>query len=140
MIVGEFNINSLSQKIRKNWIYNSILFDFGMNPEDYGNKKKMQNLISEIDQTFDLIMILEDFNESMVLLKNGLSWNYEDLLSVKLNVHNERTKTLISEMAKNTLRKWLKASYIFYDYFKVSKLAYITHRYVPSFDFYVMFI
>ena len=121
MIVGEFNINSLSQKIRKNWIYNSILFDFGMNPEDYGNKKKMQNLISEIDQTFDLIMILEDFNESMVLLKNGLSWNYEDLLSVKLNVHNERTKTLISEMAKNTLRKWLKESYIFYDYFKVSR-------------------
>ena len=121
MIVGEFNINSLSQKIRKNWIYNSILFDFGMNPEDYGNKKKLQNLISEIDQTFDLIMILEDFNESMVLLKNGLSWNYEDLLSVKLNVHNERTKTLISEMAKNTLRKWLKESYIFYDYFKVSR-------------------
>ena len=121
MIVGEFNINSLSQKIRKNWIYNSILFDFGMIPEDYGNKKKLQNLISEIDQTFDLIMILEDFNESMVLLKNGLSWNYEDLLSVKLNVHNERTKTLISEMAKNTLRKWLKESYIFYDYFKVSR-------------------
>ena len=121
MIVGEFNINSLSQKIRKNWIYNSILFDFGMNPEDYGNKKKMQNLISEIDQTFDLIMILEDFNESMVLLKNGLSWNYEDLLSVKLNVHNERTKTLISEMAKNTLRKWLMESYLFYDYFKVSR-------------------
>ena len=92
-----------------------------MNPEDYGNKKKMQNLISEIDQTFDLIMILEDFNESMVLLKNGLSWNYEDLLSVKLNVHNERTKTLISEMAKNTLRKWLMESYLFYDYFKVSR-------------------
>ena len=121
MIVGEFNINSLSQKIRKNWIYNSILFDFGMNPEDYGNKKKLENLISEIDQTFDLIMILEDFNESMVLLKNGLSWNYEDLLSVKLNVHNERTKTLISEMAKNTLRKWLMESYLFYDYFKVSR-------------------
>ena len=92
-----------------------------MNPEDYGNKIKLQNLISEIDQTFDLIMILEDFNESMVLLKNGLSWNYENLLSVKLNVHNERTKTLISEMAKNTLRKWLKESYIFYDYFKVSR-------------------
>ena len=122
MIVGGININSLSQNIRKNWIYNSILFDFGMNPEDYGNKKKLQNLISEIDQTFDLIIIVEDFNESMVLLKNGLSWNYEDLLSVKLNVHNEKTKTVISERAKNTLRKWLKESYIFYDYFKVSKL------------------
>ena len=123
MIVGEFNINSLSQKIRKNWIYNSILFDFGMNPEDYGNKTILQNLISKIDQTFDLIMIVEDFNESMVLLKNGLSWNYEDLLSVKLNVHNEMTKSIISERAKNSLRKWLKESYIFYDYFKVSIFA-----------------
>ena len=127
MIVGEFNINSLSQKIRKNWIYNSILFDFGMNPEDYGNKKKLENLISEIDQTFDLIMILEDFNESMVLLKNGLSWNYEDLLSIKLNVHNEKTKSVISEGAKDSLRKWLKSSYIFYEYFKVSKLVFIKY-------------
>ena len=120
MIVGGIDIEN---KLNKNLalLHNSILFDFGMNPEDYGNKTILQNLISEIDQTFDLIMILEDFNESMVLLKNGLSWNYEDLLSVKLNVHNERTKTLISEMAKNTLRKWLKESYIFYDYFKVSR-------------------
>ena len=92
-----------------------------MNPEDYGNKIKLQNLISEIDQTFDLIMIVEDFNESMVLLKNGLSWNYEDLLSIKLNVHNEKTKSVISEGAKDSLRKWLKSSYIFYEYFKVSK-------------------
>ena len=101
-----------------------------MNPEDYGNKKKMQNLISEIDQTFDLIMILEDFNESMVLLKNGLSWNYEDLLSIKLNVHNEKTKSVISEGAKDSLRKWLKSSYIFYEYFKVSKLVFIKYVYI----------
>ena len=110
-------------RLNENLLYNSILFDFGMNPEDYGNKTILQNLISKIDQTFDLIMIVEDFNESMVLLKNGLSWNYEDLLSVKLNVHNEMTKSIISERAKNSLRKWLKESYIFYDYFKVSKLT-----------------
>ena len=122
MIVGGIDIEN---KLNKNLalLHNSILFDFGMNPEDYGNKTILQNLISEIDQTFDLIMIVEDFNESMVLLKNGLSWNYDDLLSVKLNVHNEMTKSVISERAKNSLRKWLKDSYIFYDYFKVSKLA-----------------
>ena len=94
-----------------------------MNQRDFENKTILQNLITKIDKTFDLIMIVEDFNESMVLLKNGLSWNYEDLLSVKLNVHNEMTKSIISERAKNSLRKWLKESYIFYDYFKVSKLT-----------------
>ena len=101
-------------------LHNSMLYDFGMNPKDYGNETILKNLISEIDQTFDLIMIVENFNESMVLLKNGLSWDYEDLLSVKLNVHNEMTKSVISEKAKNSLRMWLNDSYTFYDYFKVS--------------------
>ena len=126
MIVGGIDIeNKLNQNLAL--LHNSILFDFGMNPEDYGNKTILQNLISEIDQTFDLIMIVEDFNESMVLLKNGLSWNYEDLLSIKLNVHNEKTKSVISEGAKDSLRKWLKSSYIFYEYFKVSKLVLIKY-------------
>ena len=101
-------------------LHNSMLYDFGMNPKDYGNETILKNLISEIDQTFDLIMIVENFNESMVLLKNGLSWDYEDLLSVKLNVHNEMTKSVISEKTKNSLRMWLNDSYTFYDYFKVS--------------------
>ena len=106
-------------------LHNSILFDFGMNQRDFENKTILQNLITKIDKTFDLIMIVEDFNESMVLLKNGLSWNYEDLLSIKLNVHNEKTKSVISEGAKDSLRKWLKSSYIFYEYFKVSKNLYL---------------
>ena len=129
MIVGGIDIEN---KLNKNLalLHNSILFDFGMNPEDYGNKTILQNLISEIDQTFDLIMIVEDFNESMVLLKNGLYWNYEDLLSIKLNVHNEKTKSVISEGAKDSLRKWLKSSYIFYEYFKVSKLVFIKYVYI----------
>ena len=99
-----------------------------MNQRDFENKTILQNLITKIDKTFDLIMIVEDFNESMVLLKNGLSWNYEDLLSIKLNVHNEKTKSVISEGAKDSLRKWLKSSYIFYEYFKVSKLVLIKYR------------
>ena len=98
-----------------------------MNQRDFENKTILQNLITKIDKTFDLIMIVEDFNESMVLLKNGLSWKYEDLLNIKLNVHNEKTKSVISEGAKDSLRKWLKSSYIFYEYFKVSKLVFIKY-------------
>lgn len=98
-----------------------------MNQRDFENKTILHNLITKIDKSFDLIMIVEDFNESMVLLKYGLSWNYEDLLSIKLNVHNEKTKSVISEGAKDSLRKWLKSSYIFYEYFKVSKLVFINY-------------
>ena len=121
--VGKINVENVKQNPAL--LHNSILFDFGMNQKDFENKTILQTLIRKIDETFDLIMIVEDFNKSMVLLKNSLSWNYEDLLSIKLNVHDEKTKSVISENAKDSLRKWLQSSYIFYDYFKVSKLVYM---------------
>ena len=117
----ETNEFSAKLNLDNGLLHNSLLYDFGMNPKDYGNDMILKNLISEIDQTFDLIMIVENFNESMVLLQKGLSWNYEDLLSVKLNVHNDKTKSVISEKAKNSLRIWLNDSYTFYNYFKVRK-------------------
>ena len=117
----ETNEFSAKLNLDNGLLHNSLLYDFGMNPKDYGNDMILKNLISEIDQTFNLIMIVENFNESMVLLQKGLSWNYEDLLSVKLNVHNDKTKSVISEKAKNSLRIWLNDSYKFYNYFKVRK-------------------
>ena len=99
-----------------------MLFDFGMNPNQFGNPKNsfvLNDLINEVNKTFDLIMIVEYFEESMILLKNGLSWNFDDISSLKLNVHDIATKSVISDDAKSSLRSWLNDSYVFYDFFKV---------------------
>ena len=64
-------------------------------------------------------MIVEYFKESMILLKNGLSWNFDDMASLRLNVHDIATKSVISDDAKSSLRSWLNDSYVFYDFFKV---------------------
>ena len=103
-------------------LYNGMLFDFGMNPNQFGNPNTsfvLNDLINEVNKTFDLIMIVEYFKESMILLKNGLSWNFDDMSSLKLNVHDIATKSVISDDAKNSLRSWLNDSYVFYDFFKV---------------------
>ena len=99
-----------------------MLFDFGMNPNQFGNPNLsvLNNLINEVNKTFDLIMIVEYFEESMILLKNGLSWNFDDMSSLKLNVHDNETKSVISDDAKKSLRVWLYDSYVFYDFFKVT--------------------
>ena len=99
-----------------------MLFDFGMNPNQFGNPKNsfvLNDLINEVNKTFDLIMIVEYFKESMILLKNGLSWNFDDMASLRLNVHDIATKSVISDDAKSSLRSWLNDSYVFYDFFKV---------------------
>ena len=102
-------------------LHNGMLYDFGMNPNQFGNPNPsiLNDLINEVSKTFDLIMIVEYFKESMILLKNGLSWNFDDMSSLKLNVHDKATKSVISDNAKKYLRAWLNDSYVFYDFFKV---------------------
>ena len=87
----------------------------------------MKSNLKEIDSTFDLMLMFENFQESIVLLKHSLGWNYTDLASLKLNVHENSSKSNIDDQARNELRKWLKNSYIFYDHFKVSTAGVAQH-------------
>ena len=98
---------------------NGLMYEFGMDENDITNEIKIQEKIQEIDETFDLILIKEYFDESMVLLKHELCWSYEDLASFKLNVHEESSKSVISKEAREKLRAWLDPSYKLYEYFKV---------------------
>ena len=108
-----------------------MLYDFGIDPQYFGNESVLNELINQVDRNFDLIMIVERFNESMILLKNGLLWNDEDVSSLKLNVHDNATKSVLSEKAKESLRKWLNDSYVFYDFFQVFYVLKIQTNYVP---------
>ena len=98
---------------------NGLLYEFGLDESDFRNVSKFKEKIQEIDETFDLILIMEHFNEAMVLLKYVLCWSYDDLANFRLNVHDNSTKTVISEKARKRLKTWLEPSYKFYEYFKV---------------------
>ena len=93
------------------------LYEFGLRVTDNDNMTAVEDKIEEIDQTFDLIMIVEHFEESMVLLKDLLCWPPQDMVSLKLNVHEESSKSTLSEKAKLKLKEWLKADYKLYDHF-----------------------
>ena len=90
-----------------------------MNIPDLDNLEFINDKIREIDETFDLILMVENFQESMVLLKHEICWDYEDLASLRLNSHVDKTKSKIDQSAKEKLKEWLKTSYLFYDHFKV---------------------
>ena len=74
--------------------------------------------------------MVENFQESMVLLKHEICWDYEDLASLRLNSHVDKTKSKIDQSAKEKLKEWLKTSYLFYDHFKVRFIIffYQTHN------------
>ena len=97
---------------------NTFLHDFGMSPEDLENDEKVDQKIREIEATFDLVLMVDQFDVSMVLLKNQLCWpSYQDLVSLKLNVRDESSKSRVSEKTKNQLKSWLHSDYKIYTHF-----------------------
>ena len=65
---------------------NQQLFDMGVPPEKLFDFKAAYEIGSVIMQRFDLIMIAEHFDESMILMANLLCWPLEYVASFRNNV------------------------------------------------------
>ncbi len=94
---------------------NQMLFDFGLPVTKFEDHEAVQEKIEEVDAHFDLILMADRFEESMVLLRNLLCWTYADVTFLRLNVQS--IKSTLSEKARRSLRSWLQADYALYDHF-----------------------
>ncbi len=96
---------------------NQMMWDFGLDPQNFDNPKAVMNKVKEIDDTFDLVMLTEWFNESIVLMRDALCWKPQEVTSLKLNVQRESSKSKLSTEARNALKSWLWADYQLYNHF-----------------------
>lgn len=64
---------------------------------------------------FHLVMIVEYFHESLILLKRLMCWEFKDILYKRTNSDKYHYKTTEKEEAIH--RKWSSADYILYDHF-----------------------
>jgi hypothetical protein len=58
-----------------------ILSDFGVPVGRLDSEAAARAKITDIENEFDLVMIMERFDESLVLLRRQLCWNFEDMVS-----------------------------------------------------------
>ena len=70
---------------------NVMARDFGF-PETFNNSIIFQTL-KELDKIFNLVLIVEHFEESLVLMRRYLNWKLEDILFLPNNVYIKRVKT-----------------------------------------------
>ncbi|XP_041376299.1 galactosylceramide sulfotransferase-like [Gigantopelta aegis] len=74
--------------------------------------------IQQIDNDFSLVMIMEYFHESLVLLKRIMCWSFKDIVYWKVNVANYfRKLDPPTEDNVNIYRKWSVLDYKLYDHF-----------------------
>ena len=100
-------------------IRNGMAFDLGLNSSNFDNSVEIEHFLEKVKKEFDLVLLAEFFDESLVLLKNLLCWPPEDLTYFKLNErHREENKTNFSAKAINDLRKWNNVDFLLYRQFR----------------------
>jgi len=97
---------------------NGMSFDLGLEPEEFEETEVIRNFISSVEKDFDLVLLMEYFDESLVLLKQHFCWSLEDVLYLK---HNSRLQSLkkhhIPKQFREKFLEWNKADVLLYKHF-----------------------
>ncbi|OQR79852.1 galactosylceramide sulfotransferase-like, partial [Tropilaelaps mercedesae] len=97
---------------------NQMFFDLGYDTNRM-NDSAISDAIERVDREFDLVLITEYFNESLVLLKNLFCWDTQDVMYFK---HNKRKyEDRIPRDVRERLLRYNAADTRLYAHFK-SKL------------------
>ena len=97
---------------------NGMSFDLGLEPEEFDKTEVIANFITLIEESFELVLIMEYFDESLILLKRLLCWSLDDIFYLK---HNSRLKSLkkhhIPRQFRSKFLEWNEADVLLYQHF-----------------------
>ena len=71
-----------------------------------------------MEQEFDLVLILDLFDESLVLLQDLLCWDLKDFAYFRLNERLEGSKSKMTAKTKEIITQWLWGDFKLYHHFK----------------------
>lgn len=77
------------------------MFDLGLQHKYYNDPVMIEKYIGDLAEKIDLVLIMEYFDESLVLLKRELCWDLDDVVYFKLNQRSpEYKETNITDQQK----------------------------------------
>ncbi|XP_066300955.1 galactose-3-O-sulfotransferase 2-like [Branchiostoma lanceolatum] len=97
-------------------------YDFGFPIHLSDHDQVVQKFLETVKTQFDLVMIMEYFDESLVLLKRLLCWDLADILYLgfqRSRSYSYKTAKISTETVEKH-RQWSKVDYNMYDYFNES--------------------
>ena len=100
---------------------NPMMFDLGFSLRYFQNYTVVTDYINFLNKEFDLIMIMDYFDESLVLLKRLLGWDIDDILYVKVNERLGKEKASnLSDRVQENIKRWNKADVLLFNYFNAT--------------------
>ncbi|XP_071527799.1 galactosylceramide sulfotransferase-like [Panulirus ornatus] len=94
---------------------NQMLFDLGYP----GNLSvaELRRAIDELDKHFDLVMVSEYMDESLVLLRHLLCWSLHDVVVFTKNARRQEVKATLEPQTLQALREMNSADVLLYNHF-----------------------
>uniref|UniRef100_G3MR89 Galactose-3-O-sulfotransferase n=1 Tax=Amblyomma maculatum TaxID=34609 RepID=G3MR89_AMBMU len=96
---------------------NQMSFDLGFDIEQVDNMSAIQTFLEHVDTVFDLVMVAERINESLVLLRHLLCWDMDDVVVFRLNARQEHFRRPMKATLADELRSLNAADTMLYAYF-----------------------
>merc|ERR1711953_846469 len=98
---------------------NAMTWDFGFDNEEE-DEAVIDRRIQYLDKVFDLVLITDYFEESIVLLKEELCWTTEEVSFLKANSRKQKSDTLLDSKYRQKLLEWNKADWKLYQHFNAT--------------------
>ena len=105
--------------------HNTLAFELGLptgfhvgTTDQTNNATYIRRWIDALQHRFSLVMIVEYYNESLVLLRRLMCWKLIDILYTKRNIRKYRHKDIhMDPVLVNNFRRYNEPEYILYDHF-----------------------
>ena len=104
--------NTVMSRVR-----NKQSYDLGMTRKEILDPTLRSLYITQLDDDFRLVMIMEHFDESIILLRRKLCWNHKDVLYFRKNVNPYRRRRFFFSSDYKRHRHMSQSDYDMYDYF-----------------------
>ncbi|XP_060882622.1 galactose-3-O-sulfotransferase 2 [Labrus mixtus] len=94
---------------------NPMSFDLGIDSQQWNTTWRTD--LSLLEETFQLVMIAEHFDESLILLGSLLDLDMEELAYVRLNTRSLQDVTHLDDDTKDQISAWNTLDVLLYDFF-----------------------
>ncbi|XP_053567415.1 galactose-3-O-sulfotransferase 2-like [Bombina bombina] len=96
---------------------NFMTFDLGFDHNGIENSKHFLLTCRMVEATFNLVLITEYVDESLILLKDALCWSLDDVVAFPLNIRSNSSKVSLSLETQQKIKKWNQLDWQLYNYF-----------------------
>jgi hypothetical protein len=94
-----------------------MAWDMGISPKIFDDETAVKKEIERLDREFDLVMVANKMDESLILLKHLLNWPLQNVLHLNLNRRKPEMSTVLSAEERKVLSGWLGADVLIFQHF-----------------------